>query len=179
MLKSFFPIIPLSSLNVRLVLLVRDPRGTLQSRKHRDWCPGRPDCDHPATLCRDMVSDYEAAKELLDAYPDRLKVVRYEDLSLEPFQGAQDILKFYGLPFDRTVEIFLETHTKMDYGGVSSTFRDSKSAPFHWLKDLQYSEVSGGGELRGNYENNSLLFSAFPDPSDPRELHRSNGPVGL
>lgn len=90
-----------------------------------------------------MVSDFEAARELLAMYPDRLKVVRYEDLSMEPFEGAKDILKFYGLPFDRTVSDFLETHTKMDYGGVSSTFRDSKSAPFHWLKDLQFGEVSG------------------------------------
>ena len=95
-----------------------------------------------------MVSDYEAAKDLIKKYPDRLKVIRYEDLSLEPFEGAKDILKFYNLPFDRTVSEFLDTHTKMDYGGVSSTFRDSKSAPFHWIKDLQYSEVRGGREDR-------------------------------
>lgn len=129
-------------LNVKLVLLVRDPRGTLQSRKHRDWCPGRSDCDHPATLCRDMVSDYEAAQLLAKRHPTRFRVVRYEDLSLEPFEGTKIILKFYGLPFDTSVEDFLDSHTKVDYGGVSSTFRDSKSAPFHWIRDLQFSEVS-------------------------------------
>lgn len=125
-----------------MVLLIRDPRGTLQSRKHRDWCPGHPDCDHAATLCRDMVSDYESARVLSKKYPKRFRVVRYEDLSLEPFEGTKDILQFYGLPFDRSVEDFLDSHTKMDYGGVSSTFRDSKSAPFHWIKDLLYEEVS-------------------------------------
>jgi hypothetical protein len=26
-------------------------------------------------------------------------------------------------------------------GGVSSTFRDSKQAPFHWAKDLTFNEV--------------------------------------
>lgn len=31
--------------SVRLVLLVRDPR------KHRDWCPGLPDCDRAQRLC--------------------------------------------------------------------------------------------------------------------------------
>ena len=63
-----------SSLNVQVLLLVRDPRATLQwvpssmlhfwynilclsvefivneffrSRKHRIWCPGQPDCDQP------------------------------------------------------------------------------------------------------------------------------------
>lgn len=34
----------ISSLNVRILLLIRDPRGFLQSRKHRVWCPGNADC---------------------------------------------------------------------------------------------------------------------------------------
>lgn len=36
---------------------------------------------------------------------------------------------------------FIDSHTKTNAGGVSSTFRDSKSAPFHWRSDLEYSEV--------------------------------------
>ncbi|KAJ8927351.1 hypothetical protein NQ314_020199 [Rhamnusium bicolor] len=60
-------------LNVKVVLLVRDPRGTLQSRKHRDWCPGEPDCDQPNNLCADMVSDYSAAIQLKKRYPDRFR----------------------------------------------------------------------------------------------------------
>lgn len=60
-------------LGVRVLLLIRDPRGTLQSRKHRDWCPGRPDCDQPNLLCADMVSDYTAAIRLQKLYPDRFR----------------------------------------------------------------------------------------------------------
>lgn len=59
------------SLNVRVLLLIRDPRGALQSRKHRDWCPGVPDCDQPRLLCEDMVSDYNAATDLLEKYTNR------------------------------------------------------------------------------------------------------------
>lgn len=70
------------------------------------------------------------------------RTLRYEDLSLNPYEMTKDILKFYGLPFDPNVEGFLDSHTKLDIGGVSSTFRDSKSAPFHWTKDLSYSEVN-------------------------------------
>lgn len=54
---------------------------------------------------------------------------------------TQDLLQFYGLPFDPAVEEFLNTHTKEDIGGVSSTYRDSKTAPFHWIQDLQFPEV--------------------------------------
>ncbi|CAO1384019.1 unnamed protein product [Diamesa serratosioi] len=129
------------SLNVRIVLLIRDPRGFLQSRKHRIWCPGNPDCDNPNIACKDMVSDFKATVELSKKYPMTFKAVRYEDLSLSPFEVTQEILQFYGLPFDDKVSEFLETHTKANVGGVSSTFRDSKSAPFHWAKELSFNEV--------------------------------------
>lgn len=57
------------SLGVRLVLLIRDPRGILQSRKHREWCPAKPDCSDPALVCADMVSDFSAAVKLSKKYP--------------------------------------------------------------------------------------------------------------
>jgi hypothetical protein len=42
MLKLFFIY---SYADVRILNLVRDPRGTMASRSHRDWCPKNPDCD--------------------------------------------------------------------------------------------------------------------------------------
>lgn len=64
---------PPASLNVRIVLLIRDPRGFLQSRKHRVWCPGNPDCDNPNIVCKDMVSDYKAAVVLAKKFPMTFK----------------------------------------------------------------------------------------------------------
>lgn len=55
------------------MLLARDPRGILQSRKHREWCPGEPDCSDPALLCNDMVSDFKAAVRFLKKYPNNFK----------------------------------------------------------------------------------------------------------
>ncbi|XP_011301436.1 carbohydrate sulfotransferase 5 isoform X2 [Fopius arisanus] len=129
------------SLGIRLVFLVRDPRGLLQSRKHRDWCPTSPDCSEPARVCADMVSDFESAVKLTQKYPRNFKVMRYEDLSLDPFAHAKELYEFYGLDFHPNVQHFLETHTKSDVGGVSSTFRNSKAAPFHWRNDLDFEEV--------------------------------------
>lgn len=129
------------SLNVRIILLIRDPRGTMQSRKHRLWCPGNPDCDEESRLCADLEADYKAAQQFTKKYASRFKVVRYEDLSLSPYDLTQEILQFLGLPFDSMVEEFLDTHTKIDIGGVSSTFRDSKATPFHWKRDLSWDEI--------------------------------------
>ncbi|XP_047103034.1 carbohydrate sulfotransferase 5-like isoform X2 [Schistocerca piceifrons] len=129
------------SLNVRVLLLVRDPRGTLQSRKHRSWCPGSPDCSEPRILCSDLVADYESAKEFAVKYPNHFRVVRYEDLSVTPYRSVKELFQFFGLDFHPNVQKFLDTHTKVDVGGVSSTYRNSKSAPFHWRQDLSFLEV--------------------------------------
>lgn len=60
-----------------MVLLVRDPRGLLQSRKHREWCPSSPDCSEPARVCADMISDYESAVLLKQRYPRNFKYVNH------------------------------------------------------------------------------------------------------
>lgn len=128
-------------LNVKVVLLVRDPRGTLQSRKHRDWCPGEPDCDQASNLCADMVADYKAANNLIKKYPKTFRAIRYEDLSLNPYEYVRDLFDFIGLYYHNDVKQFLDSHTKMNVGGVSSTFRDSKSAPFHWRTEMNLTEI--------------------------------------
>ncbi|XP_017834912.1 carbohydrate sulfotransferase 4 [Drosophila busckii] len=127
--------------NLRIVLLVRDPRGTMQSRRHRVWCGGNEDCENPSLVCQDLVDDYNTAEKLLKLYPTRFRTLRYEDLSLNPYDMTQEILQFYGLPFDSAVEEFLDSHTKVNMGGVSSTYRDSRSAPFHWKQDLKPEEI--------------------------------------
>jgi len=126
---------------VKVLLLVRDPRGTIQSRKHRDWCPGNPDCEDPAKLCGDLVSDYHSAKRLIKQFPDRYSVARYEDFSMDPYNNSVSLFKFFGYTMHTRVKEFLDTHTKVNKGGVSSTFRDSKTAPFKWRERLTKEEV--------------------------------------
>ena len=69
------------------------------------------------------------------------RAVRYEDLSVEPHKGVQELFQFFGLDFHPNIQLFLDTHTKVNVGGVSSTYRNSKSAPFRWRQKLEHSEV--------------------------------------
>ncbi|CAG9804669.1 unnamed protein product [Chironomus riparius] len=130
-----------ASLNVRILLLVRDPRGILQSRKHEVWCLGEPECDNPKTLCSDMVADYHEAVELAKNYPITFKVIRYEDLSLSPFDQSKDILQFYGRSFDANVEDFIKTFTKTSDWRSNKFAQDSNSIPFKWIKKLTFDEI--------------------------------------
>lgn len=52
------------------------------------------------------------------------RVVRYEDLSLSPYDLTQEVLQFYGLAFDERVTEFLDSHTKTN--GEYSSNEDNK-----------------------------------------------------
>ncbi|KAM3966569.1 carbohydrate sulfotransferase 4 [Aphomia sociella] len=128
-------------LNVKVILLIRDPRGVMQSRQHRDFCQPAPDCWRPELLCADMISDYVAAGRLLPKYSDRLMVLRYEELALNPNVTSYKLLKFLGLSVTPSIEEFLHSHTNVEVAGVSSTFRVSRDVPFKWKNVLNFSYV--------------------------------------
>ena len=145
-------------------MLIRDPRASLQSRKHREWCPGKVDCDNPKIVCQDLVNDYRAAKKLRRQYPKRFKwvnlpvikgfttqrlqnigtifrVIRYEEFSVDPYNQSANVFNFFGLNFEPEVKKFLDTHTTKNDNAPWTTFRDSKAAPFHWTKELTFQET--------------------------------------
>ncbi|KAF4525473.1 hypothetical protein B566_EDAN004885 [Ephemera danica] len=129
-------------LAVKMVLLVRDPRGTIQSRHHREWCPDRPDCDEPELLCADLKANYYSALKLIEKYPTRFRVIRYEDFSINPYNQTEKLFKFLNLDVHEEVYQYLNSHTKNKSGGEWSTFRNSKTAPFHWREDMDFKEVN-------------------------------------
>lgn len=128
-------------LNVKVVLLIRDPRGVLQSRQHRQFCKPSPDCWQPDLLCADMISDYVAASRILPKYPDKLMVLRYEELALDPNVTTHRILKFLKLSATQSIYEFLRSHTNVEVAGVSSTFRVSRNVPFRWKNVLDFDYV--------------------------------------
>ena len=116
------------SFDMRVILLVRDPRATIESRKQQHaWCDNSTDCHDPETLCRDMVSDFMAAKSLMEKYPGKYKVLRYEDLVMDPLKVSQDMFKFYRIPFHRNVIRFI--------------MNNSQERLFRWRQALSKQEI--------------------------------------
>ena len=74
-------------------------------------------------------------------FGDLCRVFRYEDFSKETYSNSERVLKFFNFAMHDKVKAFLDSHTKSNVGGVSSTFRDSKTAPYHWKKDLTFDEI--------------------------------------
>lgn len=72
-LESFRNLLEHNKLNVKFILLVRDPRAVMNSRRILKFCMDTPDCAQPAILCRDMVDDYNSALDLTKKYPNNVK----------------------------------------------------------------------------------------------------------
>ena len=53
---------------LKVVVLVRDPRGVMNSRSSMDWCKLRT-CSDPYTVCKNLQSDVLAAFELKKKFP--------------------------------------------------------------------------------------------------------------
>ncbi|XP_039765795.1 carbohydrate sulfotransferase 4-like isoform X2 [Pararge aegeria] len=128
-------------LNLKVILLIRDPRGVMQSRQHRNFCQPAPDCWKPELLCADMISDYVAAARLKQEYPHRFMALRYEELALSPNSTSYALLKFLGLGITPSIDEFLHSHTNVEVAGVSSTFRVSRDVPFRWKNVLDFNYV--------------------------------------
>ena len=58
-----------------------------------------------------MDDDINAAKALKEKFPNKILLVRYEDIALNPKSETQKILNFLDLEFKKSISDFLESHT--------------------------------------------------------------------
>jgi len=105
-----------SAMNLKVVVLVRDPRGVYNSRSSgavKTWCK-KDLCADPEVGCRDLNSDIQAAFDLEERYPGRVKLVRYEDLSMFPEDTSMDMLSFLDLPYTDGIADYIASHTSKE-----------------------------------------------------------------
>ena len=64
--------------NLKLVVLVRDPRAVFGSRRSgriSEWCHNK-HCSDPAVSCQDLEDDIQHALTLKSLYPERVLLLR-------------------------------------------------------------------------------------------------------
>ncbi|SPP82354.1 uncharacterized protein LOC117584519 [Drosophila guanche] len=130
-------------LNVKIMLLIRDPRGIMYSRAKSAWCASSPDCQ-AVNLCSDMASDYKTAMSLMRLFPHRFGVARYEDLVSKPEQTMQTIFNFYGLPMKRSKEVIRGVHPRSahrDVDGWEFPWRHSNEPAFDWMYKMKTEDI--------------------------------------
>ena len=66
-----------ADISLKVVFLVRDPRGIKNSRNAMDWCSAD-SCSNVETMCKDLYNDYQDAVDLAKKFPNRIILIRYD-----------------------------------------------------------------------------------------------------
>ncbi|KAL1473430.1 hypothetical protein MTO96_038680 [Rhipicephalus appendiculatus] len=131
--------------NLKVVYLVRDPRGIISSRSVMSWCRKSATCKDASSLCREMNEDLDAFEELRELLPEATVRVRYEDVAKSPVRDSKALFRALHLDFSAGVTDFLGTHTAVNDTKVLrnpySTFRQSSATAFRWTKRLSWDRV--------------------------------------
>ncbi|GFY73891.1 hypothetical protein TNIN_405721, partial [Trichonephila inaurata madagascariensis] len=144
-------------LNLKIIYLARDPRGSINSRTKfpvSQWCKRDPMCINPNYFCSALSEDLKTVCTLSKERPEDFMVLRYEDLSLDPFGTTSRLVQFLGFQsIPPETETFLSTHTsvignvrdKYRTQGVDypySTFRNSSITATSWRLQMSFKRVA-------------------------------------
>ncbi|XP_037498543.1 carbohydrate sulfotransferase 1-like [Rhipicephalus sanguineus] len=130
---------------MKVLHLVRDPRGILASRRLLEWCNESKSCAHQDTLCSELRADLDTFEDLQRMFPNSTYRVRYEDVSLDPKKEALKMFEALGLNYTVYVSNFLKTHTKArkaDALDPYSTKRNSSTVAFQWRTKLKFDDIA-------------------------------------
>ena len=115
------------------------------------WCTG-PTCASPANECRDLNEDINNAKALFEEHPDKVHLIRFEDLSVNPELTVKQILSFLDLPWSQRIDQFISSHTVEESVTSSGqarrrsdpygTSRNSSAVAFAWKHSLPWSNIT-------------------------------------
>lgn len=93
---------------LKIVILVRDPRAVMHSRSGAQWCQESRFCREESFLCEDLERDYEKLSELKTDFPSRVEFLRYEDFAANPRKEILGLAFFLGMTATDDIEAYLD-----------------------------------------------------------------------
>ncbi|CAN9498819.1 unnamed protein product [Ophioblennius macclurei] len=147
-------------LNLKVVQLVRDPRGILASRietfrdTYRLWRlwratgrrPHNLDLSQINTVCEDFLRSVSTGLAKPPWLKGRYMLLRYEDLARFPLQKARELYSFLGLVLHHSVEDWITNNTRGSSDLSSrqkfTTVRDSAANAENWRVKLSFDMVA-------------------------------------
>ncbi|KAK7474614.1 hypothetical protein BaRGS_00034143 [Batillaria attramentaria] len=131
--------------DLRIIYLVRDPRGTIlsQQRVFQEF-KFTQIVNFTTYFCQTFREDLANLEPLFDKYPDRIKLLRYETLAENPMKVSEELYKFLRLTFTADVEEFVYNSTsagKSSKGDYDTFKANSTEAAYAWRNGAVFKEV--------------------------------------
>ncbi|XP_013790025.1 carbohydrate sulfotransferase 3-like [Limulus polyphemus] len=127
-------------LNIHVLYLVRDPRGTLSSRQVLDWCMNS-NCSNYRVLCTETEKDLDVFYRLQADNPTKFTLIRYEDLAVHPQEQSMMLFERLQLHYSSAVPKFIASHTRRSEADPYSTHRNSSAVAFEWRHRLSFPQI--------------------------------------
>ena len=179
-----------SNLDPRIIFLARDPRGILQSKIDHFTSGGYSQQNRSqkiSTIISGVGSVCSFTQSMLGQIEsdhwlrERTKVVRYEDLAMEPVNKAKEVLKHARMSFSSDVASWIESNTHSsppsDMPTEEAQFitqRDSKQTALRWREKISMQNVEavqdmcaeemqqlGYLQIHGSVNNQSNVITDF------------------
>ncbi|XP_072047220.1 carbohydrate sulfotransferase 1-like [Amphiura filiformis] len=125
-----------TDLNVKIVHLVRDPRAVYHSRMAISNTT-----DITSNLCQRLKKNIRYWINTPKWLQNRYMLLRYEDLADKPFQNANKLYNFLGIPMPLSVKQWISLNTLRNDGDKWSTTRNSSWTARTWRFDMNIHDV--------------------------------------
>ncbi|CAL1538408.1 unnamed protein product [Lymnaea stagnalis] len=130
---------------VKVIHLIRDPRGVLSSRRYfRKFNDEDPE-SFSRDICNSVLEDIGISRSLSQTFPGRVLTVRYEDIAKEPIRVTKQLYRFVGLEMTPSLE---KRIWEMTYAGLPDDCNicpvrsNSTETANGWRKGLSFRTVA-------------------------------------
>merc|ERR1712176_714219 len=140
-------------LEPKIIILVRDPRAMLESRKKLTW-PATYWAEHSEDFFKQLEAEcasFAENRKFESKFKDRLKFIRYEDIAMDPISISEETYKFLEMEISTDVHEYLKSATEKDdstkyseakaYLKAYSTKRNSRENLQKWRKTATWDRV--------------------------------------
>ena len=130
--------------NLKVIHLVRDPRGITNSRLHGGFRMSKDPNSHDKNLCNRLLYDVKIGALLKEKFPDRITMVMYEALAERPTEGAKYIYRFLEIEYNHDIEVWvnMSSNANADSGFYSTKRINSNVTSSHWRGDLSFDRTN-------------------------------------
>ncbi|XP_021362871.1 carbohydrate sulfotransferase 1-like [Mizuhopecten yessoensis] len=131
--------------SLKVIYLVRDPRGRLASQAALDPTEWNIVEDQAETMCTQMYQEFRYIAKIWKHLAGRLKILMYEKFAKDPIDVSKRLFEFLDIDFTEYLQFFVKTVTHVDLdktGCYWCTKRtNSRETATRWRRGIEYSHV--------------------------------------